>query len=1168
MIAKMLDFCMRERLLILIAAVALVAYGWYATQKVPLDAIPNVGENQVIVLTDWPGRSPKDIEDQITYPLSIALQAVPGSRSVRGLSMFGFSFVQVTFDDAVDFYWARSRVAEQLTTVSGNMPEGTSPRLAPDATALGQIYYYVLEPPPGMDLAELRSKQDYFIKYALQSVDGVAEVASIGGYVKQYQIEVDPDKLRFHNLPLSAVMDAVRESNIDVGAKTVETGGMEFLVRGKGFIGSGKTESETIDQINSTVVLTRDGVPVRVRDLAQVQAGPAFRDGALDFNGQEAVGGVVVMRYRENPRDVIQRVKSKIDSLQSELGGIKVHGIYDRTLLIDETVATLTNALKHETFVTIAVVVLFLLHVRASLVVAITLPMAVLMSFVAMKLFGVDANIMSLAGIAIAIGTMVDMSIIILENVYGGLADWEAEGSPGGPQRRYEVIRNSATEVVPAVMTAVSTTIVSFLPVFFLTGREHKLFTPLAWTKTFALTASLIVAVAVVPMLCRIFLRSARMPRWASFLTACGFAALSGVTCYFVWGDYLQQWMPFARASLTFGATAIGFFVGFWMARESIRPIDGNPVSRFVRWLYAGRLRFALAHKALMLSFPLAIFLLGLGAWIGLPTVLRPVERVFTALGADLNEVPGYVQAKHLFTGLKSDDWIALDEGSWFYMPSLYPAASFSQSMEILQAQDTLIKGIPEVQNVLGKIGRVESALDPAPVAMVETYVMLKPRDQWRPGMTERKIWDEINTVATLPGVTPASALQPIEGRVVMLQAGIRAPMAVRIYGDNLDGLAKASVAVAEHLKQHHLVNAGTVNPDIVMGKPYYEFEVDREEAARYGMTTMMVNQVVAAGLGGVDVTTTIEGRERYPIQIRYHRGVRERLDELPTVPVVTASGDVVPLERLAQVSSVWGPGMIRSEDARLVAHVPFSPNQGAGALETVDSVMGSLRTARENGALEFPPGNFELMAVGSFQSQIEANQRLMWIIPMVVLINLLLHYLHFRNLPISLVVFAGIPFAAAGGMIAVAVMGVKLNTAVWVGFIALFGLAADDGIVIATYIKQVLERRAIHTVEELRSAIYEAGLRRIRPCVMTTITTLVALVPILVSSGRGADVARAMALPVFGGMLVEPLTSFIVPTLYCAYMEFKLRAGFRDELLEMSLAAEPNVPSPTPAAA
>ncbi|MBL6706554.1 MAG: efflux RND transporter permease subunit [Planctomycetaceae bacterium] len=1179
MIRGILDFCIRERLVVLIVSVAMIGFGYYSTQKVPLDAIPNVGENQVIVLTEWSGRSPRDMEDQITYPLSVALQAVPGAKNVRGKSMFGFSFVQVTFDDAVDFYWARSRVAEQLTTVSGSLPDGVTPTLAPDATALGQIYYYVLEPPPGMDLAQLRSKQDFFIKYALQSVDGVAEVASVGGYVKQYQVEVDPDKLRYHNIPLSKVISAVKASNIDVGAKTVETGGMEFIVRGKGFIGSGRTELETVDQINDTVVLTRDGIPVRVRDLAQVQVGPSFRRGALDLNGSEAVGGVVVMRYGENPRAVIERVKAKVAALESELGGIQIHGIYDRTVLIDETIATLTTALGEETLITIVIVILFLLHVRASLIIAITLPMAVLMSFGAMKWYGVDANIMSLAGIAIAIGTMVDMGIIVLENIYGALAEEESrakcsEAVDGAKknkqearayeQRRMEVIRDAAAEVVPAVMTAVTTTIVSFLPVFFLTGRDYKLFAPLAWTKTFALAASLIVAITVVPALCRIFLHSSRSSKRTGLLVGIALGFLAAATSHFVWRNHIADMTHLEPGLVTLLAGVFGFGAGWWMMREKIRSMEENPASRFMRFLYAGRLRLALRRKMLMLSFPLMIFVLGLGAWIGLPTVLSPVEKVVSMLGADLNEVPGYIQAKHLFTGLKSDDWIALDEGSWFYMPSLYPAASFNQAMEILQSQDVLIKGIPEVENVMGKIGRVDSALDPAPAAMVETYVMLKPRDQWREGMTERKIWDEINAVATLPGVTPASPLQPIEGRIVMLQAGIKASMAVRIYGDSLAGLSKASLAVAEQLKKLHLVNAGTVNPDIVMGKPYYEFEVDRQEAARYGMTTMMVNEIVSAGLGGLDVTTTVEGRERYPIQIRFNRDVRERIEELPLVPVVTPTGEVVPLERLADVDTTWGPGAINSEDSRLVAHVMFSPSGGAGDLETVAAVMDSLRTAREDGTLKFPDGNFELQPVGSFQNQIEANERLLWILPAVFLINLLLHYLHFRNLPISLVVFSGIPIACSGGMIAIAVMGVELNTAVWVGFIALAGLAADDGIVMASYIHERLKRRTITTVDELRNEIYEAGLKRIRPCVMTTITTLCALVPVLIATGRGADVARAMALPVFGGMLIEPFTTFVVPTVYCAYMEFKLRSGLDDELLEMSLGDQPSPDSET----
>ncbi|MEM7311987.1 MAG: efflux RND transporter permease subunit [Planctomycetota bacterium] len=1153
MIERLLEFCLKERLVILVGCIAIVGFGWYSMNEVPVDAIPNVGENQVIVLTEWPGRSPKDIEDQITYPLSIVLQAVPGAESVRGKSMFGFSFVQVTFADNVDFYWARSRVAEQLTTVGRTLPDDVTPTLAPDATALGQIYYYVLVPPEGMDLAEQRSKQDFFIKYALQSVDGVAEVASIGGYERQYQIDVNPDRLRYHNLTLSAVLGAVRAANMEVGAKTVESGGMEYLIRGKGFLGSDRTPVETIEQIDQTVITVRDGVPLRVSDVADVQLGPAFRRGALDYNGSEAVGGVVVMRYGENPREVIDRVKARIASLEPELDGIEIRGIYDRTELISETIKTLTDALLHETAITIAVMVLFLLHVRASLVIAITLPMAVLMSFAFMKLCHVDANIMSLAGIAIAIGTMVDMGIIILENIYSGLAEWEMDGRPGGDRERLQRIARSAKDVVPAVVTAVTTTIVSFLPVFFLTGRDHRLFSPLAWTKTFALASALIVAVAVVPMLCRVFLVSRKPSIFRNLITSLGFAAIVASLCWFVWNEHLPEWLGYPLEKVTIFASVIAFFIAWWMSRELIRPMESNPVSQFVQWLYAARLRMALRHKTLFISPAILIVILGLGAWFGLPRVLQPFEQVCRKLGTELNDLPGYVDAKHLLLGLKSDDWIALDEGSWFYMPSLYPAASFSQAMRMLQTQDALIKEIPEVADVLGKIGRVESALDPAPAAMIETYVMLKPKSQWRENIVARDIWDEINRVATLPGVTPASALQPIEGRVVMLQSGIKAAMAIRIYGDSLEGLSKAALSVADHLKSLQTVNAGTVSPDIVLGKPYVEFEVDREEAARYGMTTTMINEVVAAGLGGIDVTYTVEGRQRYPVQVRYSRDVRENIDDLPNVAVVTHTEDVVPLERLAKVETTWGPGVINSEDARLVAHVSFSPAGVLGDLETVQSVMKSLRSAREKGELAFPKGNYEFQPVGSFENQIEANRRLMWLVPTVLLINFFLHYLHFRNIPISLVVFSGIPVSFAGGMVAVALMGVDMNTAIWVGFIALFGLAADDGIVIASYIKQVLEQRKIETVQELREAIYAAGLKRIRPCIMTTVTTLVALIPILISTGRGADVAKAMALPVFGGMLIEPFTSFIVPTLYCAYMEFKMNVGLEDQLLSQT---------------
>ncbi|QDS92191.1 Cation efflux system protein CusA [Roseimaritima multifibrata] len=1227
MLNLLIRFCVKEPWLVVMVAIALSVAGWFSFRAIPIDAIPNIGENQVIVLTPWPGRSPKDIEDQVTYPLSVSLLAVPGAESVRGKSMFGYSFVQVTFKDDIDFYWARSRVSEQLGSAASQLPEGVVPQLGPDATGLGQVYYYTLQPPEeGMGLAELRSLQDFVVKYELQAVEGVSEVASIGGYVRQYQIEVDPDKLRFHEISLAKLALAIDGSNLDVGAKTVESTGMEFIVRSKGFLGSDRGEeanqnplSESprgppqstnldpaivVEDIEDAVIIQRDGVAVRIRDVARVQIGPDFRRGALDYNGAEAVGGVVVMRYGENPRVVIDRVKAKIAAITPSLQGVKIHGVYDRSGLIDETMATLTHALRDEIIITAIIILLFLLHIRSSFVVAVCLPAAVLMSFIAMRVVGVGANIMSLAGIAIAIGTMVDMAIIVSENIYQHLSDWESKrggkesgvgesgvrepGVGGGGKAtnlvdpndvstsRSQVVYNATVEVAPAVLTAVATTIVSFLPVFFLTGRDYKLFSPLAYTKTFAIAAAMIAAVTIVPALCRLMLRSSVRRKRTALIAGISLAGLLGFASHFMWGSRLADRFGIETWIVTQFAAAIGFVGGWQLMRERIRPIEEIPSSRFVRWIYAARLRHALNHKAVALSFPLVLLVIGVGAYVGMPTVLRPVEKLANVFGAELNDFPGYVDAKHVFTGLQSDDWIALDEGSWFYMPTLYPAASFSQAMQILQTQDVLIGQIPEVKDVLGKIGRVESALDPAPAAMIETYVMLKPESEWREGVTARDVWDEINRVATLPGVTPASALQPIEGRVVMLQSGIKAPMAIRIYGDKLDALADAAMDVATELRKSPLINAGTVNPDIVLGKPYVEFTVDREAASRYGMNASMVNQVIETALGGMNLIKTVEGRERYPVRLRYSRDLREQIDGLKRLPVVTQSGAVVPLEELAKLETTWGPGAINSENGRLVAHVAFMTSGLKGDLESVAAIEEQLRVAqlgsgRENqtGAekksrtpllrdasmpvsptLDLPAG-YSLEAVGSFRNQIEANRRLMWIIPVVICINLLLIYLEFRNFSISLAVFSGIPVAFAGGMIAVATMDVELNTAVWVGFIALFGLAVDDGVVMATYIHQLLKKRKIETIEDIRSTVYEAGLKRIRPCMMTTVTTLAALVPVLLATGRGADVARAMAIPVFGGMLAEPFTSFIVPTLYSGYLELKMRFGFQDELFE-----------------
>ena len=1152
MLTSLVRFCVKEAPLVLLISLGLTVFGWYSYRTIPIDAIPNVGENQVIVLTPWPGRSPKDIEDQVTYPLSVSLLAVPGAESVRGKSMFGYSFVQVTFKDSVDFYWARSRVSEQLGSAAAALPDGVTPQLGPDATGLGQVYYYVLVPPEGgKSLADLRSLQDFVVKYELQAVEGVSEVASIGGYVRQYQIEVDPDRLRFHNVPLDRVVMAVKGSNVDVGAKTVESTGMEFIVRGKGFLGTGGDVPKAIRDIEQTVIMQRDGVPLRVSDVARVQLGPDFRRGALDYNGGEAVGGVVVMRYGENPRAVIDRVKERIEQLTPSLGGVTIKGVYDRTGLIDETIGTLTTALREEILITAVVILLFLLHIRSSLIVAATLPVAVLLAFVAMKTLGVDANIMSLAGIAIAIGTMVDMGIIVSENIYQHLADWEKEGAPGGAEKRSQVISDAATEVAPAVVTAVTTTIVSFLPVFFLTGRDYKLFSPLAWTKTFAIAAALIVAITLVPALCQLLLRSARWPRRASLIAAALGGLTAGLLVSLLWADaiyaayHLPGWLSTAIAAV------LGTAAGWLLTREQVQPIEEGLVSRIIVRAYVPTLSLLLKHKAAFLCLPALIFVLGLGGWFGLPTVLAPAERFVSWLGVKPNELPGYVDVKHTFTGLESDDWIALDEGSWFYMPTLYPAASFTQAMQVLQAQDVLIHNIPEVKDVLGKIGRVESALDPAPAAMVETYVMLKPREEWREGVTPRDVWDEINRVATLPGVTPASALQPIEGRVVMLQSGIKAPMAIRIYGDKLSELADAAMAVAAQLKESPYVNPGTVNPDIVLGKPYIEFTVNREAATRYGMTVAMVNQLVETALGGMNLIKTVEGRERYPVRLRYRRDLRERIEQLAELPVVTHSGPVVPLKELATLETTWGPGAINSENAGLVAHVAFASSGRVGDLESVSAIEKALREAQEKppgaaGSLVLPAG-YSLEAVGSFRNQIEANRRLVWLVPLVILINLLIIYLQFRHWPITIAVFSGIPVAFAGGMIVLALYGAEMNTAIWVGFIALFGIAVDDGVVIATYLDQVFSRLKLNTVEDIRYATIEAGKRRIRPCLMTTATTVLALLPVLASSGRGADVARAMALPVFGGMVIALVTLFVVPVVYCGYKEFKMHMGWHD---------------------
>ncbi|NRA44349.1 MAG: efflux RND transporter permease subunit [Oligoflexales bacterium] len=1075
----------------------LSGYGYYALNTVSVDAIPNIGQNQVIVLTKWQGQSPKDVEDQITYPLSVSLLAVPGAESVRGKSLFGFSFVQVTFSDDIDYYWARSRVSEQLPTVTNMLPENANPILGPDATGLGQILYYVLEPNKPTNPAELRSIQDYVVKYALQSVEGVSEVASIGGYGREYQVDLDPNQLRFHKVPLGAVIKALKSSNKEVGAKTIEQSDMEFIIRGKGFLGGGKGPAQTIIDLENTVVNSKGGVPLRIKDIAEVHNGTAFRRGGLDLNGTEAVGGIVVMRLGENPRDVINKVKSKISQLEPSLDGIKIKPIYDRTTLIDETIKTLSDALLHEILITILVIIFFLMHVKTSLVVASILPLSVYVTFIIMKHSGLDANIMSLAGVAIAIGNMVDIGIVIAENIYSRLS----ANRDLGPSGSIKEIASATAEVTPPLLTATATTVISFLPVFFLTGRDYKLFAPLALTKTFALLSALAVSIVVIPLLSRFLLKE----RIVSSLAIKVLPWLVGIlgALFFLKLSHSFWQQEFLTVIATALGAAGGYYLGRLIAKENLKSPEKSFITKSIYSIYEPILRWSLRHKWLFLMIPFLVLGVGLGSW----------------------------------SQLKTDDWIALDEGSFFYMPTMYPGVSFSKAYEILQTQDALIKEIPEVENVLGKIGRADSALDPAPTAMVETYVMLKDRSQWREGISEQALWKEVTKRATLPGVTPASFLQPIEGRVVMLQSGIKASMAIRIYGDSLSGLASAAKQVAAHLKEVDVVNPHTVNPDIVLGKPYVEFDVDRTAAARYGMSVGTVNELIAAALGGALVGKTVEGRERYPIRLRYQRDYRDHLERLESLPVITGNGETVPLKVLAKMTTLWGPAGISSENARLVAHVSFAPAGTVGAIATVETVMDSLRKAQEEGSLELPAG-YNMEPVGSFQNQIEANRTLMWIIPLVILVNLFIIYLMFGRFSLSLMVFTGIPLAFGGGMLLLLMIGTQINTAVWVGFIALFGIAVDNGVILSSYLEERFKNTPPKNRQDIYDNIIHAGLKRVRPCLMTTMTTIIALLPVLLSTGKGAEVAKGMALPIFGGMFSALLVLLVLPVLYASMME------------------------------
>jgi Cu(I)/Ag(I) efflux system membrane protein CusA/SilA len=1253
---RVIRFCIENPLIVILLVLFFFGWGLYVmpfewdargfpTNPVPVDAIPDIGENQQIVFTEWPGRSPQDIEDQITYPMTIAMLAVPGVEEVRSFSMFGFSSVNVIFKEEVDFYWSRSRILEKLAVAQKDLPEGVVPELGPDATGLGQVFWYTLEGEE-WGLEELRSIQDWVVRYALQSADGISEVASVGGHVREYQVDVDPDAMRAHRVTLGEIAQAVKNSNIDVGARTIEVNQVEYVVRGLGYLRS-------VDDLLNTVIKESENVPIYIRNIANVTLGPALRRGVLDKEGVEAVGGVAVVRYGENPLRVIGNLKDTLDRVADRetvdgrdtwvlrgyektledgtVSKVRLVPFYDRTHLIHETLGTLRETLKEEVLTSILIVVVLLSHFMTSFLLSALLPLTILVTFILMRIFHIEANIMSLAGIAIAIGEMVDMGIIFCENI---ISRTEKEGDEGDPT---EVVYESATEVGSAVVTAMATTIVSFLPVFVMIGAEGKLFKPLAYTKTFCLVASLIMAIAIVPCMMRLIVSRPKKPfglRLIYAAVAIGIGVYVGSTFNFWLGLLLiaagtyrllettlsgwpKRWLQFAlnlaavivvTCILTDSWMPLGLGPGFARNLILVIVVYGSVIGALFlfQFVYPSLLRFFLSHKYVFYPIPLAILLFGLSVWLGFGRVFDLIPAVMDGIRLDgdaIRSTPVWVAAAHKFPGLGKEFMPRLDEGSFLYMPSTMPHAGIGESYDALSKQDLSIAQIPEVESVVGKIGRVDSPLDPAPIGMVETVINYKPewtidpetRDRtrnWRPEIeTADDIWNEIVERAQVPGSTAAPKLQPIETRLVMLQTGMRAAMGVKIYGPGLEILKDLSLEIERLLKQVPLVEPTTVVADRVVGKPYLEIRLDREAIARYGVNIRDVQDVIEIAIGGMPITKTVEGRERYPVRVRYQRELRDSIEEIGRILVPTMRengpggmpgntvdanavskppvGPVqVPLSQLAEIEYVQGPDMIKSEDTFLVSYVTFDKKQGTAEVDVVESARDYLDAKIASGELTLPPGtNFKF--AGSYENQVRAQKTLFVVIPLSLFLSFLILYLQFRTVSVTFMIFSGIVIAWAGGFLMIWLYGqgwfldfnvfgvnmrdvfhvtpINLSVAVWVGFLALFGIAEDDGVVMATYLDQRFKETRPASIEQIREATLYAGKRRLRPCLMTTATTILGLLPVLTATGRGADVMVPMAIPAFGGMCIELITLFVVPVTYCLVQELKFKLRLKE---------------------
>ena len=1232
MLNKSIKFLIENKLVAVLLLVLFIGWGivhapfnwdthFLPSNPVAVDAIPDIGENQQIVFTKWDGRSPQDIEDQITYPLTTSLLGISGVKTIRSSSMFGFSSIYIIFDEDVDFYWSRSRILEKLNSLPNNLlPDAVNPSLGSDATGLGQIFWYTIEGRDeqgnvtgGWDLHEIRSVQDYYVKYALSSASGVSEVASIGGYVQEYQVDVNPELMRQYDIGLHQIVKAVKDNNKDIGAQTIEINQAEYLVRGLGYI-------KSISDIENAVVTSEDYTAIKIKDIAKVTLAPKARRGILDKEGAEVVGGVVVSRYGANPLEVINNVKSKINELSAGLPSkvlkdgrtsqLTIVPFYDRSELIKETLGTLNEALSLEILITILVIILMMFNLRASILISGLLPVAVLMVFIAMKLFNVDANIVALSGIAIAIGTMVDVGVILSENIIRHLEE-NKEKLPIN-----EVVYNATTEVSGAIITAVLTTIISFIPVFTMIGAEGKLFRPLAFTKTFALTASILVALFLIPPFAS-FLFKKRSIKKVSRLIINSLLILLGITVliYGYWLGFvliafgissILKWQEKITeqtanySNIIISALAIIFLLAeYWRPLGVDKSIFWNlvfvaiicfgllGVFTLFRRYYTRILNWALANKILFLSIPTAIVICGF-------LIMKNTGKEFMP---------------------------SLNEGSFLLMPTSMPHSGVEENKRVLQQLDMAVATIPEIKMVVGKAGRVESSLDPAPLSMYENLIQYKseymlnengeqqryktngeglfelnngttienPNNSdnavtmpeitskeliednegefyrnWRPEIkSANDIWNEIVRVTKLPGVTSAPKLQPIETRLVMLQTGMRAPMGIKVKGQNLKQIEAFGVQLESILKQVEGVKTEAVFADRIVGKPYLLIDIDREKIARYGISIQDVQDVLMVAVGGMEITQTVEGRERYGVRVRYPRELRGNPTDLKNIYVPISKGSPIPLGELVSIRYEQGAQVIKSENTFLIGYVLFDKLNEYAEVGVVENAQALIQSKIDSGELIVPKGiNYQF--TGTYENQIRAEKTLSVLVPLALFIIFLILYFQFRSVATSLMVFTGIAVAFAGGFIMIWLYGqdwflninffgenlrelfqmhtINLSVAVWVGFIALFGIATDDGVVMATYLTQTFDRNKPINKKDIRASIVEAGEKRIRPCLMTTATTILALLPVLTSTGRGSDIMIPMAIPSFGGMLIALITLFVVPVLYSWKQEIQLK--------------------------